>query len=527
MTTRQKPWLVVLACALLSMLQPLGLAGLRWRQARTRFDVTPSDWRVVWAYSSYLGFGDFDGKLAALETVRAIAPGRAIAFQAADDERLILDLAGRDDLADRVVAHELARSPWPKARGGAWLPIGALLRLMRPGRTDDARRLALRAAAEFTPSEGLFFHELSIVLLARNGEYDEALRHFDRVRREVPATSVHRETLLAAGASRRALGDPGAATQLEAGALHAASAPMLTAQPEPSGSPIRAYPTLRTAAAIVNPEVPTAHWGSVLRAGALVALSWLGLPAVLALLAWKQPNANGPTRCREIVGALALAGGTLAAVNAYVICTSSGFEPYVVAPFAYTGSTWFWLSELAALCVVLLAISLVESQSLRDLGWKVSPSATRYSVLAVGFALLLASFRVLRGIEWALHARAWFPALLVGSALISLYWGVLEETLYRGYLMRALARLTSRFWLVNLGQSACFAASHVAVHHVENGLWTIGIWVLMALICGWLASRSQSLWPPFIFHSVYDVLVIYAAVMPQYDDFRAMGVLLE
>lgn len=374
MTKRQKAWLLVLGSAFAGLLQLVGLAGLRWREARSRFDLTPSDWRTVWAYSSYLGFGDYAGKCAAFETVRAIAAGQPTAFQAADDESLILDMAGRSDLADRVLAHELAPSPWPK---GQWLPMSALLRLMRPGREEEERQLALRGAAEFTPSEGLFFYELSIVLLARSGEHAEALGYFDRVRREVPAPKVHRETLAAAAASTRALGNPEAANRLEADAAHAKSHPMLTRQYKSLPTNVVLDAALSVTAATVNPESPSAHWGALLRASALVVLAWLGLPTVLSLLAWTAPPVGEPTRLREVLGALALAMGTLPAVNAYVLYTSSSFEPYVAAPFATIGSTGFWLSALAALLVVMFALRLVEGQSLRDLGWRVSPHQTR------------------------------------------------------------------------------------------------------------------------------------------------------
>lgn len=108
---------------------------------------------------------------------------------------------------------------------------------------------------------------------------------------------------------------------------------------------------------------------------------------------------------------------------------------------------------------------------------------------------------------------------------MALYWGVLEESLYRGYLMGALTRLTSRFWLVNLGQAVVFSAAHVLVHHAEHvDVWAIARWVLMGVIFGWLARRSQSLWPAFICHFVLDLLVLYAVLMPQYDDLRTFAI---
>jgi membrane protease YdiL (CAAX protease family) len=498
----------------------LGLAGLRWRDARRDFGVTARDWREVGAYWSYLGFGDFRGKVAAFETVRAIAPGTAIGFGATDDEIMVLDLAGRADLADRVIAYELARSPWPK---GARLPYTALFRWMQPGREDQGRRLALRSTTEFTPSTGLIFYELSIVLLARSGEYHDALLYFERVRRQVPATKVHRETLLAAAASRRWLGDGVDADLLEAEAGHAASAPMLTPEYRWSQTKSIREPSLWNAAAIVNPEVPTPHWGSVIWATALMVMAWLGLPVVLSWLAWWVPQVNAVPRARELTGALALNAGTLAAVNAYLVCTTSAFEAFVAAPFASKGTTWFWLSELLVLCVVLVALPLVEGQSLREVGWRVSPSFWRNSLLALAAALLLSSVRVAHGLSWARHARGYFPALFVGSALMAADFAALEETLFRGYLMKALMRWTSRFWLANLAQGVCFAATHVLVRHEPTVANQLG-WVILAVVCGWLAHRSQSLWPPFVSHFVFDFLVLYAGVMPRYGEFWFLGV---
>ncbi len=517
-TSRRRAWSVVVGCALAGALQVATLASLRWREARARFDVTASDWRAVWAYSAYLTAVDLPGKLAGFETVRAIAPGRSIAFQAADDESVILDLAGRGDLANRVVARELARSPWPKGRVAWALAVDGINRLGGSGREDEERELALRAVTEPATASFSYFHELSVVLLARHGEHREALRSFDGLRKAIPTATVHRETLLAATSSHRALGNVEAADALEAQAVRATPHPMLTPQYKWPKAKVSADPKLRAAAALVSPEAPSAHWGPLLWAAGDVVLSYFGLPIVLFILAWRTPHPNRPTPARELVGALALHVG---AVAPYLIgATFAGLGVYVVAPFVGVGSASFWLRNVVVLCVVLAALPFVEGQSLRDLGWRSSPSLTSNILIGLGCVLVLSLGRVLPAVAWARHANGWFPRLLLGSALMSLYAAAIEETLNRGYLMRALMHLTNRFWLVNLGQSVFFAAAHVVLGSAPGRMGNL---VLIAAIFGWLARRSQSLWPSFVCHCAYDLVVLYATLMPNYDAFSMIS----
>src|SRR5262249_25084709 len=105
---------------------------------------------------------------------------------------------------------------------------------------------------------------------------------------------------------------------------------------------------------------------------------------------------------------------------------------------------------------------------------------------------------------------------------------VLEETLFRGYLLQALLQLSYRFWLVNLGQSILFAAVHIParVHQLSamlsGGARDLLIRFLFGLTVGWLARRSGCLWPALACHVVTDVLVLYAEHMGSYGLFHAV-----
>ena len=56
------------------------------------------------------------------------------------------------------------------------------------------------------------------------------------------------------------------------------------------------------------------------------------------------------------------------------------------------------------------------------------------------------------------EGKRWFPHLATISVLVALVAALVEETLFRGYLLGALTRLQNRFWMANLLQAMLFTS---------------------------------------------------------------------
>jgi membrane protease YdiL (CAAX protease family) len=521
---KTRAWILVFACALFSVAHLSLLVGLRIHATRAHFDPPPG-WRTLWAY---LGYSDARDKIASLETVRAIAPGEPIAFAAADEEGIFLQVIGRHDLAARVAEHELRRSPWPKGRPAGFLALAALEELKNLGCTDRERQLAVHAAAEL---EWPSFQELAVVLLSRAGEHEDALRQFEIRRRASSPTKISRETLLAAALSQRALGHAETAAALEHEAVGARSHPGLVrpARAPPRASAVAPVWTDALAAATVDPEAPRAHWDSVARASARFVGAALILPLALGLLAWAKRPESGASPARGLAGATVLIGAYVLAAPACALIGGlngsddgivglAGAAPYLAAPFAGTRALFFWSSLLMTLVFVALALPSVEGLSLRELGWRPGSAPLRQVLVGLGLGLIVKAYALRQIFLPAQPSQAWLPPLLVGSLLFSAYVAFMEETLHRGYMMGALLRLPVGFGLANLGQAVVFTAIHVLVYHAERpSVGNMGLWLLLGLVFGWLTRRSQSLWPAFACHATVDLIAFFVLVRPQYD----------
>lgn len=500
--------LFVAGSALAFGLLLVAAVSLRVRESRTELRCVESAGpRILWTYASHV---DVPSRLAALETVRAMAPSDCTGFVAASVESETLEILGRGDLAEQVEVHALDQRPWP-TRADPGLFLRRLRRLANEGREDEERVLATRAAEEL---EGPYFIESAVILLVRAGDPDRAIRIFERLH---PKAVVHRETLLALASAHRALGDIETAARRVAESAGAPSHPMLVrprprVAPSPSAKARLADPlsdhadlVLSHYADLVAPERPTAHWKTLLLANLRMVLAYLWLPLALGLLAW-MPASRPPSALRHCVGALTL--GAAAAVSGPAGLHSWLLYGLVLPRFWGVSGAIFWSMRLLKLLVILFALTLVERRNLLELGWRRGGVRLRHLLLAILLPLAyLAPIHLARGVA---QPRTWRPSLLLGSVLLSLYAASVEETIFRGYLMPALQRLPLAFPIANAIQAALDVAMHLLGRYPEpQHFGAVASWWLTALVYGWSVRRTESLWPAFIAHAVYDFLWLY------------------
>jgi membrane protease YdiL (CAAX protease family) len=184
--------------------------------------------------------------------------------------------------------------------------------------------------------------------------------------------------------------------------------------------------------------------------------------------------------------------------------------------------TQIWIAlggEWLAL-VLLLAFWLprVERQGPTSIG----VTRFRWSYLWMGAGAYVATFAVLAGVQFLQQAagqetiRALQPTLATypWPVLIALFvtGTVLEEVVYRGYLIERLIVLTGSRWLAGLVSWATFTLVHLRFFGLGA---TVDVAVLSAVLV-LLYMRTRSLWPAMIFHGINDAFgFLLAPLLPR------------
>jgi membrane protease YdiL (CAAX protease family) len=534
--------LVVLLCGAVGALHLALLVAVRVDQTQRDLEGMSGSWPALIAYSSYVAHWnrmEIPEAVAAADTVRALAPGTALGFEAAWHEAVALEGGGKPDAAARVYRYELARQWWPLGDSAYRLAFTASLNYRQRGMAEEDRRLAERAVDRVPWDRRSYFRERLAILLQQSGEPRAALAQLAQARRTASGGRVSREALLAGAAAERALGHLASATALETAARSARRMPAPLTPVEPSGLQGGGREAwLWTRAHVDARGVPTHHWWAVVSADLDVTATWLLLCVVLGLLTACPVERFGNSRWRPAAGALALC---LFPVLIYVPPLSAQASMGLASPFG-NGRTALWWSTVLfgrVLWGVILAVTIVESRSLGDLGWRRGPRWWAYGIGGAVIGGLLAWGYVRRVLALALGTNPWFPGLgqtpawlpvlAATSCLVGVVAAFGEETLWRGYLLQALSGWLPRFWLVNGVQALLFAGLHlcrgsfVATASPSACLWQ-GLWyVLMALLAGWAVRKTGSLWPGAVFHFVFDALAYYGQLAPSYDLIRMAG----
>jgi uncharacterized protein len=159
--------------------------------------------------------------------------------------------------------------------------------------------------------------------------------------------------------------------------------------------------------------------------------------------------------------------------------------------------------RLQFIIVLILSLGLYLTLKLRyhlpvvrALGWT-APSM-RYTIIALAAGILSAA-----GV--ALYLRARHQTLPLGANMIllgSVLAPILEESLFRGFLLPVLARTAGNVWAV-IGTGILFALIH--------GPTNVGHWLAFSaagILYGWLRVASGTTTAAAILHGVYNLTLI-------------------
>lgn len=533
---RRGRWLVVAFCGLCAIAHIGVIVCVRVAETREELDGLTGDWPAVLAFSAAVAREkrmEPADALRAAETVRAVAPGSALALRVLRTETSTLASGGRRPLANEMILAELDLADWSPTGEAATLARSGLVGSRLEGAVELERPLAERAARELPPEEAAYFHQWLTALLVEQGEYEEALEHFSAAQEEAPPDEIYAPALRAAAEAHRALGGDALAAPLDDLAREAYNGGAMDRSRElptfggPDSRRLVAATGVNEVA--VDAHAPQADWQVVLTTDLGGVLYWLGLTVCLALLAAFPPEPSPGRPLREVVGGLALTSTVLSEAALTVVGQAGGPSGagmfFWVAPFSTTRTVLDWAIMLfgVLLLTAALGVAVLEGQSLRDLGWRAGRRLWLYIPLGLLVAVLVASGGIRTIIGYAEASRGWAPFLLGTSLTMALIAGFVEETLYRGYMLRGLLKLQGRFWLANLVQATVFTANHALRKLSGPGMegWaaacSIGWWFAFSLIVGWMTRKSRSLWPAFALHVVFDVFVMYARALPVYE----------
>ena len=526
--------LVVVLCFGLTAIHLAVLVAVRATETEEELEGVSGDWKSLFAYSAYVAHSkrmEWAEAVAAAEMVCAMAPGTPIGFKAALDEAITLSALGKRSLALRVFKRELGRPTWPPGEPTRRLARLAVRSYHTAGMTAQEREVCERAIRELAPFHRTFFHQRLAVLLEADGDPRKVLKQFQLGMRTGRPGQLYREAILAASRAQRALGNiesaEGLAETAKADVGVLSFDRRLRLPPAPEKNPLAAGLT----ADLVGAQRPKPNAWAVLNADLDTTGLWIGVSLALLVLTWIPVERFANVPARQAAGAIVLC---LVGLGAYTPQLSGwGFLLYA-APLTNARLLLAWSSVLIAgtLFGSLLAVTVVEGQSLKALGWRAGTRLWLYVPLGAALGLVFVS----GAFDWiASHAgegKQWFPHLATISALVALLAALVEETLFRGYMLGALMRLQSRVWVANLLQAMVFTVLHVVRYAARGGSAETGLygyalwWLVFSLLTGWLTRKSSSLWPAFAFHLIFDAIAIYARVMPGYEILRMGAELL-
>jgi len=107
-------------------------------------------------------------------------------------------------------------------------------------------------------------------------------------------------------------------------------------------------------------------------------------------------------------------------------------------------------------------------------------------------------------------------ALIIAIILFPLSNGLVETTTYIGYALPRLQAITGRKWLAILFAGSALALQHIALPVVMDGnymLWRFLSFVPLALVLGYIFTKTKRLVPIAIAHFLMDLQLIIQLVM--------------
>jgi len=122
-------------------------------------------------------------------------------------------------------------------------------------------------------------------------------------------------------------------------------------------------------------------------------------------------------------------------------------------------------------------------------------------LVTLGWLLLPAQWFGREGLPWVALVRD-MPWLIPANILQA----AAQELQFRGMLQGSLERVLPRL-AANIGQALFFGFAHLAVLYQGPLLSFVPLTIGVGLLFGWVAQRTESLWPVLIAHAVADIVI--------------------
>lgn len=223
----------------------------------------------------------------------------------------------------------------------------------------------------------------------------------------------------------------------------------------------------------------------------------------------KQKPSNNPPResWGRLIGTLllvlAVLGIVLYGTIALSIKLGTMHQPTSRVATLLIGTT---IGELAAFGVLVWLLHRRGSK-LRDLGWG-QPTRWGAIALGIGIALVYSTFTALTNPHVGLHLLefSWLKLLAIGAAVVA---GLVEETIFRGYVMTTLGRMGYGLVVQVMLSGLFFALVHfyafaapLSVLLVQGLTFVLGVALAITYVIG-----KRSLTPVITSHALIDVII--------------------
>lgn len=189
----------------------------------------------------------------------------------------------------------------------------------------------------------------------------------------------------------------------------------------------------------------------------------------------------------------------------------------------------FWMSSLAEFALAAITLVFIRAEKLPikktlRLQWPGWHPVALSALLAIGVWLVSVSINVMAMLVLGYAAPATpsaFPKNIGGALALVIATTIsaplCEEIMFRGYIQRAYERWGA--WPGILISGGIFAIYHLRFQ---------GVFALMpvALLLGFVAWRSQSLWPGIILHATYNAIASLLIVAMRFLPMQILGILV-
>lgn len=445
---------------------------------------------------------------------------------AAGEELRLLAGRGYPELCSRLVDRELGRAAYPDDEWRRWFIESALCSYAWVGMLTEERDLAERARAELQPVDCAFIAQWMVVAGWRSGDADETLRWFATA--QLGADPLYRETLEAAAGAYEKVGEMSLAADLRERASSAPSSEHILYRANAWTGPPATTGQLPLSDELVGRYRPRVDWRAVLSADLTHGTRWFFMALAVLILSIVPVERFVRPAWRQLGGAALLCLPRLATFTSH---RSVAMGLSFAFPLTSVRAALSWSTLIVGLLLagMVASVVLVEGQHLRLIGWRRSRKVRGGVVAALALTVVFTWGSFWDVVHRPLVLLRIMPVLLLTCGLTSAAAALGEETLFRGYMMKALMRVQPRFWVANVAQALMFGLVHLVewrgVYGGPDGAWlhSLGAWVLMALVFGWLARGSRSLWPAGLLHFMIDFVGIFGAAVRDYEAWYGTG----